>query len=131
MGETARSKNYWRRRRYKRLDETGEDQRIIRLGGKRKHSWKPKSLRKIKLRFKVLSPSKIIRRIRDAYVNMMLRLEGKLSAMGDHNIFGARRITPKAKKGRSNKASKEEEFQNRLIFEIYKSLKASQELAAQ
>ncbi|KAL5722057.1 hypothetical protein ACHQM5_005625 [Ranunculus cassubicifolius] len=118
-------KSYWRRRQYQRLDVNGSDTRVIRLGGKRKRTWNIKAFRKIRLGFKIVSPFKILAKVREGYINMMLSLTGNVS--DNQTIFGQNRI-PKSRSVR--KITKADEIQGKLIFEIYKSLKASRELAS-
>ncbi|KAF9623467.1 hypothetical protein IFM89_003051 [Coptis chinensis] len=122
-------KRYWRRRRYQRLDGavTGKNMKVARLGGKRKSFWRVRTIPKLKWGFKIVSPIKLLRKVRDAYMNMMLGLAGNVGYLNGDNFFGGKRI-PKART--ISKASKVEEFETKLIFEIYKALMASRELAS-
>lgn len=69
----------------------------------------------------------MLTKLKNAYMNFMLRLAGNVGALNSDNIFGVKRI-PKARqmpKGYSGDA-----FEARLIFEISKTLVASNELYA-
>lgn len=100
-------KRYWRRRQYERLSVSRPHIQVIRLGGKRKRSWNIKVIRRLRLRFKLASPIKLLAKLRDAYINMMLGLA----------------------RAKDRKVSKVEDIENKLILEICKSLKASRELS--
>ncbi|KAK6151009.1 hypothetical protein DH2020_015941 [Rehmannia glutinosa] len=63
--------------------------------------------------------------IENAYVNMMLRFANNSGSSNSVNVFGVKRI-PKARDAKM--AYSRTEFENRLIFEIYKSMVASYEL---
>ncbi|KAF5176335.1 hypothetical protein FRX31_034078 [Thalictrum thalictroides] len=102
---------------------------MARLGGKRKRTWRIRVMPKLKLGLKCMSPLKMLARLRDGYISMMVGLEGKVGALNGNNFFGAKRLNPKADK--SSKVSKAEEFEAKLIFEIYKSLMASRQLVSQ
>ncbi|KAF8390086.1 hypothetical protein HHK36_024607 [Tetracentron sinense] len=120
-------KRYWRRRRYQRLNGaiTGKNSmKIARLGGKSRRFWKIRAFPK--LRLKIVSPIKLLARLRDGYINMMLGLESNVGYLNNASVFGDRRI-PKARQVQM--VSTSEEFDPRFLFEIYKSLMASSEFA--
>ncbi|KAL7260414.1 hypothetical protein ACSBR1_006139 [Camellia fascicularis] len=119
-------KRYLRRRKYQRLDNTKKRLKTTRLGSKTRH-WSWKIRRPVpKLRFKTVSPIKLMAKLHDAYVDMMIRL------VGDNNdgIFGAKRVP----KGRSVPvpmvAANDEVVDGTLVLEIYKRLVSSRELEA-
>lgn len=119
-------KRYWRRRQYHRLDgATGNKKnvRVTRFGGKARRAWKIKAIPK--LRLKILSPLKLWGKLKDAYINMMLSVAGNNGALNNPNTFGARRI-PKARK--VPVVYSKDEFDGRLVYEIYKVLAASREI---
>ncbi|KAF5197387.1 hypothetical protein FRX31_013024 [Thalictrum thalictroides] len=122
-------KRYWRRSQYQRLvgaQASRENMRVARLGGKRKRGWNIRITRKLKLGLKILSPIKLLLKLRTAYINMMIRLEGKVGALNGDNFFKAKRINQKTEKNSTNKDSKAaQEFEAKLIFQIYKSFTAS------
>ncbi|PIA63673.1 hypothetical protein AQUCO_00201192v1 [Aquilegia coerulea] len=123
-------KRYWRRSQYQRLvgaQASRENMRVARLGGKRKRGWNIRIIKKIKLGLKILSPIKLLLKLRTAYIKMMIRLEGKVGALNGDNFFKAKRINQKTEKN-SNDSKAAEEFEAKLILEIYKSLTASREL---
>lgn len=79
-----------------------------------------------KLRWMIRSPLKLLTKVKNTYMNFMLKLAGNVGgALNTDNKFGLKRI-PKARqvsKGYSGDA-----FEARLIFEISKTLVASHEL---
>lgn len=105
--------------------------RVARLGGNVKRSWKVRVMPRLRLRLRILlsSPVRILARMRDAYVDAMLRLSGKAGSLrsGADLSFGVQKV-PKAK-ARVSKSSIED-FESRLLFEIYKSIAESRQLAA-
>ncbi|KAF5197389.1 hypothetical protein FRX31_013026 [Thalictrum thalictroides] len=128
-------KGFWRRRQYQRLEIYGTSKKnmnVARLGGKRKSFWRIRAIPKLKLKFKIVSPIKLLAKLRDAYINMMLGLAGNVGSLNGDAFFGGKRI-PKARKPSSSKISSKQagEFESKLIFEIYKALKASPEFASQ
>ncbi|XP_058091774.1 uncharacterized protein LOC131237797 [Magnolia sinica] len=121
-------KRYWHRRNYQRLEGTCKRHvRVSRLGGssKKRRFWKIRTIPKLRLKLKLPSPIKIAAWLRDAYVEAMLALQGStgyLHSGGDG--FGGKRIP----RGRVAKASARD-FENRMMFEIYKSILDSRELS--
>ncbi|CAN4083170.1 unnamed protein product [Withania somnifera] len=111
-----------RKRRYHRLDVTGRKNiKVIRFGGRSpKRTWRIIATPKLKL--KNISPLKLWNKFKNAYINMMLQLTGNVK---DGNMFGTKRI-PKAREVKL--AYTNTEFENRLIYEIYKSIVPSMEL---
>ncbi|GLJ09682.1 hypothetical protein SUGI_0114050 [Cryptomeria japonica] len=111
MGFSASVKRFMQRRRYKRLDKfNGERRRLraIKLGGRKgRLLWKLKFVPKLKLSYTKLaqkvSAKSWLRKLRDSYVNMM--------SNPDQSRF---KQTPKK--------TSVEDFNNKLITEIYKSL---------
>ncbi|MCD9637716.1 hypothetical protein HAX54_021153 [Datura stramonium] len=119
-------RSQWRRsRRYHRVDGTGRKNiKVTKFGGKsqkRTILWRIKAIPKLKL--KIFSPLRLWNKFRNAYMNMMLHLAGNVN-YGDH-VFGGKRI-PKARQ--VELAYTNTEFENRLIYEIYKSMVPSMEL---
>ncbi|KAK7394179.1 hypothetical protein VNO78_14700 [Psophocarpus tetragonolobus] len=115
-------KKYLRRRRYRRLHGGATMGRrkmaIIQLRGPRRH-WRIRAIPR--LRRVVRSPLKMLTKLKNVYMNFMLRLAGNVSAINSDNIFGVKRIP--------NPYSGDElTFDARLIFEISKTLVASYEL---
>ncbi|KAF8399067.1 hypothetical protein HHK36_014933 [Tetracentron sinense] len=121
-------KRYWRRRRYQRLDGTVTSKKTVKMarfrGGNNKRFWRIRVIPK--LRLKIVSPLKLLGRLRDAYVNMMLGLAGNVRYFNSGNSFGDKRI-PKARQ--VPMLSPYQDIDSRLVYEIYKSLMASRELA--
>ncbi|XP_051126841.1 uncharacterized protein LOC127248521 [Andrographis paniculata] len=117
---TGSLRRQWRRRGYNRLSPS-RNRRNLRVeklgaGNTKRFSWRFRLGRKLRL---AASPARLWWRMKNAYVNMMLRL-------GAPNAFGNKRI-PKAREGPPMAYSKTE-FENRLVFEIYKSMVSSFEL---
>ncbi|TKY64821.1 hypothetical protein E2542_SST07672 [Spatholobus suberectus] len=119
-------KRYLRRRRYQRLHggaTTGRRKMaIIRLRSPRRY-WRIRAIPR--LRWMMRSPLKMLTKLKNAYMNFMLRLAGNVGAMNSDNIFGVKRI-PKARQ--VSKGYSGDEFGARLVFEISKTLVASYEL---
>ncbi|XP_050229435.1 uncharacterized protein LOC126678583 [Mercurialis annua] len=123
---------FWRRRRnrYEKLDGSGtrgrKNMKVIRFGGgdksnspPRRRGWRMKAVKKLKiLKIACFYPLNLIRKVKNAYVNMMVHLSN------DSHVFGNKRI-PKARQA-SPIAYSNEEFETRMVYEIYKALKATQ-----
>lgn len=120
-------KRYLRRREYKRLhDEIAEQKRgrVARFGrGGPRRFWKIRLVPRLRWRI-VASPLKLLAGLKNAYVRMMFSLAGNVGSLNTNNVFGAKRI-PKARQAPTTVYSAEE-IENRLIYEIYLALKASQ-----
>ncbi|XP_028804522.1 uncharacterized protein LOC114759510 [Neltuma alba] len=126
----------WRLMRYRRLGGSvpagkakKKMSKMIRLKGSRRY-WRIKAIPKLSLVVK--SPLKLLNKLKNAYIDFMLKLSGKvggslsINGVGD-NAFGQKRI-PKARQV-TQKFSMNE-FEARLIYEISKVLVASRELNA-
>ncbi|KAI3773180.1 hypothetical protein L6452_04384 [Arctium lappa] len=104
-------KRYWGRRHYERLggktrNESGTKQR--------KRFWRIRITPKLKLKLKLrYSPRKLIVRIRDSYVNMMMKMANSpvVASSGGYGEGMARFGMRPAK-----------EYDEKMIIEIYKSL---------
>ncbi|KAI3451792.1 hypothetical protein Pfo_008457 [Paulownia fortunei] len=116
----------WRRRGYNRLSPTNRrNMKVAKLGaGKSKRSWRLRLAPKLRL-IRLASPLKLWYKMKNAYMNMMLRFATNSGSSNSVNVFGVKRI-PKARN--APMAYSRTEFENRLIFEIYKSMVASFEL---
>ncbi|EHA8587780.1 hypothetical protein COCNU_scaffold003189G000020 [Cocos nucifera] len=126
---------YRRRRKYQRVDGSGSGTgkkavRVTRFGSSRgpnRRFWR--RIRPIfRIRIKIPSPVRLLARLRDAYVDAMLGLAGKGSALALPNgpeALWAKRIPRR----RPVRVDPDSYFGQRFILEIYKSLAASGELA--
>ncbi|KAK6151018.1 hypothetical protein DH2020_015950 [Rehmannia glutinosa] len=116
----------WKRRGYNRLSPTNRrNTKVARFGAANsKRSWRLRLAPKLRL-IRLASPLKLWSRLKNAYVNMMLRFANNSGSSNSVNVFGVKRI-PKARDAKM--AYSRTEFENRLIFEIYKSMVASYEL---
>ncbi|KAM0961281.1 hypothetical protein ACFX13_021003 [Malus domestica] len=123
-------KRYWRRRRYQRMNgETRKKMRVTRLGGGAKGSNSPRRSWKLKtkLRFlKFVSPIKLLAKLHNGYVDMMIRMAGKAGGVGR---IAAKKIA-KPQDQISMASCGDELVDSRLVLEIYKRLAASRQLAA-
>ncbi|XP_047318210.1 uncharacterized protein LOC124921577 [Impatiens glandulifera] len=109
-------KGYWTKRHYERLDSTScrpPVQVATEIGEdpiRKRRKWGIKIGRKIKIRF---SPKTFLRRMRDAYMNFMLRFANSgligPGGLGGDGVsgFGSRPI---------------KEYDEKIIIEIYKSI---------
>ncbi|OVA15678.1 hypothetical protein BVC80_1311g7 [Macleaya cordata] len=133
-------KRYWRRKRYERLYDVernwdnNKKLKVVYLGGEKnkKRNWglRIRVIPKLRVKILILSPMmKFLARIRDGYINMMLRLAGtsvgsSLNDITTSNAFLAKRI-PRAREVVVNKTSSNTELDTKLILEIYKLLMVS------
>ncbi|XWS75508.1 hypothetical protein CRYUN_Cryun01aG0095500 [Craigia yunnanensis] len=121
-------KRYWRRSQYQRLNgeviKNKNKVKITRLRGGSRRFWRIKA--KPKVRWKIASPIKLLTKLKNAYMNMMINLAGNVGYLNTDNTFGGKRI-PKARKVPMVYSSNE--FEERLVYEIYKALIATRELS--
>ncbi|XP_042502611.1 uncharacterized protein LOC122079896 [Macadamia integrifolia] len=132
-------KRYWSGRTYQRLDGGGfivrKKLRVLRLGGNNstRRSSSSSTTSKIretpKLQLKIRKwPMKVLGKIREGYINMMLRLAGNVGYLEDpRNIFGEKRI-PRGRPIPS--VSKLNEFDKKLVLKVYNSIATSREFVA-
>ncbi|XP_043694647.1 uncharacterized protein LOC122645404 [Telopea speciosissima] len=138
-------KRFWSGRTYQRLDGTGgyivrKKLRVLRLGGgnscsthTRRSSSSSSSSSKIRETRKLLQlrlkwPMKVLGKIREGYINMMLGLAGNIGYLEDpKNVFGEKRI-PRGRPIPS--VSKLNEFDKKLVLKVYNSIAASREFVA-
>ncbi|KAF7152927.1 hypothetical protein RHSIM_Rhsim01G0288700 [Rhododendron simsii] len=122
---------YWKRRGYGRLYGSRRWRMINRakLGkegggsGRRKRSWGIKIARKLRL---ILSPKKLLIRLRDAYVNLMLRLDNSNMMMMNGGGFGGANSSFDGGFGKGRL----KEYDEKTILQMYKSLVMAQGLLA-
>ncbi|KAG8370624.1 hypothetical protein BUALT_Bualt13G0002700 [Buddleja alternifolia] len=120
------NKGYWRRKGYERLNSGGRKRKtppVIRLASsakaessiRRRRFWRIKLSPRLKLKLR-FSPKKFLIGLRDAYVNMMMKIANTRmigGGVGGNGVsgFGARPI---------------KEYDERMIVEIYKSIVMAQ-----
>ncbi|KAA8529103.1 hypothetical protein F0562_034098 [Nyssa sinensis] len=115
-------KRYWRRRKYQRLDDSNRKKmKITRLGNRNRKVCKIRLVPK--LRFKIVSPIKLLAKFHDGYINMMIGLVGNKKA----SLLGEKRV-PKGGPVPIVSAS-DEIVDCRMVMEIYKRLVSTRELA--
>ncbi|XWS47600.1 hypothetical protein CRYUN_Cryun14cG0166000 [Craigia yunnanensis] len=123
----ATLKRYWRRRQYQKLNSevinNRKNVKVTRMGGGSRRFWRIKAIPK--LRWKIASPIKLLTKLKNVYMNMMMSLAGNVGYLNNDNTFGGKRI-PKARK--VHMAYSNSEFEERLVYEIYKNLIATREL---
>lgn len=121
-------KRYWRRKQYQRLNgeviKNKKNVKVTRIRGGSRRFWRIKAIPK--LRWKIASPIKLLTKLKNAYMNMMINLAGNVGHLNTDNTFGGKRI-PKARKVPIAYSSNE--FNERLVYEIYKALVATRELS--
>ncbi|KAE8668928.1 hypothetical protein F3Y22_tig00112281pilonHSYRG00172 [Hibiscus syriacus] len=120
-------KRYWRRRRNQRLygSEARKNIKVTRIGRRSRRFWKIRATPRLRWRMMIASPMKLLTKLKNGYMNTLLRLGGTVGYLSANNEFGGKRI-PKARKvalGYSNS-----EFDQRLLYEIYKNLCPALEL---
>ncbi|KAL9158438.1 hypothetical protein ABFS82_08G068900 [Erythranthe guttata] len=116
----------WRRRGYNKLSPTNRRSvKVVRFGAANSNrSWRMKLAPKLRL-IRLASPLKLWNRLKNAYMNMMIGFASNSGSANGVSVFGAKRI-PKSRD--APMAYSRTEFENRLVFEIYKSMVASFEL---
>ncbi|KAK2415268.1 hypothetical protein P8452_60508 [Trifolium repens] len=125
-------KKYLSKRGYRRLDygmmtTTGRRKKMqtIRMKSPPRRDWRIRT--SPKLRWMIRSPLKLVTKVKNTYMNFMLKLAGNVGgALNTDNKFGVKRI-PKIRQV-SSKSYSGDAFEARLIFEISKTLVASHEL---
>ncbi|KAJ4974164.1 hypothetical protein NE237_007338 [Protea cynaroides] len=131
MDRSAISLKYSNKRTYQRLDggfTVKRNMRVVRLGGNSRRSWKIRGIPKLHLKIK--SPiMKILGKLRDGYINMMLGLAGNVTYLGDAKPVLEQKRIPK---GRSPipSVSKLQNFDKKLLLQVYNSIAVSRELVA-
>lgn len=119
-------KGFWRRRGYQRLNAGGGRRRRTRgdLGAasadpsrKRRRFWKIRIMPRLRL----VSPRKLLIKLRDGYVNFMLRIASSSAIVGAGGGFGAVDFGVGGFGMRPMK-----EYDEKVIVEIYKSLMMAQ-----
>ncbi|CAL1390678.1 unnamed protein product [Linum trigynum] len=128
---------YWRSKRYQKLQDgsiRNKNIRTVRLGGgqssspSRRLGWRIKAVPKLRLRLRVVmsAPLKLAAKLKNGYLDMMVRLAGSVGYLNTNLVFGNRRV-PKARQVKSSSTS--EEFRNRIIYEMFKNISAAHELS--
>ncbi|KAI4373264.1 hypothetical protein MLD38_011406 [Melastoma candidum] len=123
----------WRRRRYQRLPWGGSPGRrrlkVVRLGGSgdgRTTTTKPNRGSRLGLKLSALSPSRLLARFHDAYVEMMMGV-----------AIGVARCKTVAGKGACREdnqvsvGSTGEEVDQRLVLAVYRRIATSRQLVAE
>jgi hypothetical protein len=97
---------------------------MTRFGGSPRRVWKIKAVPKLRILKSIASPLKLMSKLKNAYINMMLGMAGNVDGT---NVFGNKRVP----RGRQVKAPNypSEAFEKRLVYEIYKNLLATRELS--
>ncbi|MED6142990.1 hypothetical protein PIB30_002814 [Stylosanthes scabra] len=125
-------KSYLRRKRYQHGSATptrggGRKAKVIRLKRRARRYWRIRTIPK--LRWVITSPLKMLIKLKNAYMNFMLRLAGNFGALNTENdnivVFGGKRIR---KARQFSKRFSGDAFEARLIYEISKTFIASHEL---
>ncbi|XP_059438837.1 uncharacterized protein LOC132171520 [Corylus avellana] len=120
-------RGYWRRRDYEKLNGSGRRRRArVELGStRRRRFWRIKTAPKLR-RLRASSPKKLLRWLRDWYVNMMLRLaNSRAFTAGVAGGYGG--ATCDAIGGFARAPSKE--YDEKVIVQIYKSVVMPQGIA--
>lgn len=77
-----------------------------------------------RVRMMVKAPLKLVWKVKNAYVNFMVKLAGSVGTLNSEKVFGGRRI-PKARQVSSDKDYSVDAFEARLLLEIAKAIVAS------
>lgn len=128
-------KNYWKKKGYNLLDGAAETKRniqVVKFNGESNNSTKRlrrfwrirKSLKFRSLKKLIWSPKKLWSTFKNGYINMMLRMAGGVNGGSEFErkrISQARQLQVKYKS--------QDEFEARLVLEIYKALRTSKGLS--
>lgn len=115
-----------RRRGYNRLYTNRKNTNVVKFGSvKVKRSWKLRIAPKLRLAVRMAAPIKLWHMLKNAYMDMMLGLANRAGTLGGGKTFDTKRI-PQGRDAFPKGSGPE--FENRLVFEIYKSMMASYEL---
>ncbi|KAJ7943094.1 Transcriptional repressor NrdR like [Quillaja saponaria] len=126
-------KRYWRRRRYQKLnDEKNKKKKklkVLRLGSVREtNRGQVLRIRIIpKLKLGIISLIKYLAKFHDAYVDTMIRLSGNAGNSRNYGLFGSKSIL---KSRQITMSCGGEEVDGRLVFEIYKRMMSTREVAS-
>ncbi|CAI0547611.1 unnamed protein product [Linum tenue] len=71
------------------------------------------------------APLKLAAKLKNGYLDLMVRLAGSVGYLNTNLVFGNRRV-PKARHVKSTCTN--EEFRNRIIYEMFKNISAAHEL---
>ncbi|KAL2896277.1 Asparagine--tRNA ligase [Bienertia sinuspersici] len=127
-------RNYWRKKGYTLLDGASDIKRniqVVKFDGEKNNTrkslrrfWRVKRGLKFRGLKKVIwSPKKLWSKFKNGYVNMMLKMAGEVGQIDGGSEFEKKRVS-QAKQVQV-KYKNQEEFEARLVIEIYKSLRTS------
>ncbi|XP_021754995.1 uncharacterized protein LOC110720301 [Chenopodium quinoa] len=132
--------NYWKKNGYNLLDGASETKRNIQVvkikGGSNdsttrnfRRFWRIKKTLKFKSLRKTIThtPKKLWHTFKNGYVNMMLKIAGGVGQIDGGVEFENKRISQA--KHFKIKYKNQDDFEARLVFEIYKSLSTSKGLS--
>ncbi|XP_004152233.1 uncharacterized protein LOC101222359 [Cucumis sativus] len=120
-------RRYWKRKNYKKLNGSSRRRRRlaqVELGSTRntrRRFWRIKISPKFRFLRKIPSPKKLLLRLRDAYVNMML---GFANSRVFNTSYGGGAAVCDGIPGFGQRLAKE--YDEKMILEIYKSVVAEQ-----
>ncbi|CAN1122614.1 hypothetical protein LINPERHAP2_LOCUS1442 [Linum perenne] len=69
---------------------------------------------------------KLAAKLKNKYVDMMVRVAGSVGSLNTNMVFGNKRI-PKARQLKMS--GSDEQFQNRIIYEMFKNISSAHELS--
>ncbi|KAL3568341.1 hypothetical protein D5086_030992 [Populus alba] len=107
-------KRYRRRKRYQRFDgaiTARKNIKVTRFGGSPRRVWKIRAVPKLRILKSIASPLKLMSKLKNAYINMMLGMAGNVDGT---NVFGNKRVP----RGRQVKATNysSEAFEKRYLY---------------
>ncbi|KAI3785237.1 hypothetical protein L1987_44352 [Smallanthus sonchifolius] len=95
-----------------------------RLNNGNKKSWRVKIIKR--LRWTVISPRNLWTNFKNAYIILMSNMAGKGGCLAAGAAFPTKKLPARAS---SRRISSNDQFHERLLYEIYKNFIASRELA--
>ncbi|CAN0896610.1 hypothetical protein LINGRAHAP2_LOCUS18602 [Linum grandiflorum] len=128
---------YWRRKRYQRIHDgaiRNKTARITRLGGHRDNNnnragklvWKIKVVPKLRLRVIVRAPLKLAGKLKNSYLDMMVRIADTVGHSNTDRVLGNKRVPKSRQLGMSDANL---DFESRILYEMVKNISASHELS--
>ncbi|KAL5220270.1 hypothetical protein ABZP36_024983 [Zizania latifolia] len=147
IGFTRGIRSYWRSRKYQRVDggAAGRTRHLVRLGDGSGGggAWAVRLGGMFRARVKAAPatatavarvPARVLGRIRDAYVDVMLGAAKKssaaaLSVQGGTEALWQKRVPVRRSRGQRQVRQKAEELGQRLVMEMYKSVLSSRDLS--
>ncbi|KAL5745074.1 hypothetical protein ACOSP7_026220 [Xanthoceras sorbifolium] len=133
-------KRYWGRRSYQRLDRSKANNtsrkvksvKFARSQSTSRRFWRIKPVPKLRLKNIRSSANihKLWTKFKNAYMHMMIKFSGKMWYSNNENVLVDHQRIPKVRKGGSSSVYAADEFESRLVYEIYKAVLETRQLSS-